>query len=161
MKTPEEIKKGLERCRLDDSCENGCPYHHEGCGDEMRKDALTYIKALEAVQQKWISVKERLPENEKSVLVSGWREGITGKLWPVVMTAFHMDGKMLAEDSSYAWSDGNVEMEYDEDADDFIVPEGWFEDVQCADEFSMVDGIRVTHWMPLPEPPKEEDNENA
>ena len=98
----------------------------------------------------WISVKDRMPENEKSVLIFGWREGITGKLWPVVMTAFHMDGKMLAEDSSYVWSDGNVEMEYDEDADDFIVPEGWFEDVQCADEFSMVYGIRVTHWMPLP-----------
>lgn len=48
MKTPEEIKLGLEKCRLEDSCENGCPYHHEGCGDEMRKDALAYIRALEA-----------------------------------------------------------------------------------------------------------------
>lgn len=48
MKTPEEIKLGLERCRLEDSCENGCPYHHEGCGDEMRGDALAYIRQLEA-----------------------------------------------------------------------------------------------------------------
>lgn len=47
MKTPEEIKKGLERCRLEASCGNGCPYHHEGCGDAMRSDALAYIGQLE------------------------------------------------------------------------------------------------------------------
>ena len=107
-------------------------------------------------QPKWIRANERLPENEKTVLIAGWREGISGKLWPVVMTAFHIDGKMLAQDSCYAWSEGSVEMEYDEDADDFVVPEGWFEEVQCSDEFSMVYDIRITHWMPLPEPPKED-----
>lgn len=58
MKTPEEIKLGLERCRLEDSCENGCPYHHEGCGDEMRKDALTYIKQLEAEIRNMLPAKE-------------------------------------------------------------------------------------------------------
>ena len=50
MKTPEEIKKGLEVCAtLDGDCEN-CPYD-DGmqimCVDRLRKDALSYIVQLE------------------------------------------------------------------------------------------------------------------
>ena len=50
MKTPDEIKKGLEVCAtLDGDCEN-CPY--DGlqifCVDLSRKDALKYIKQLES-----------------------------------------------------------------------------------------------------------------
>lgn len=74
------------------------------------------------------------------------------------MTAFHTDGNTYAENSDYNWTEGSVEMRYDEEADDFIVPEGWWEDVQCGDEFSQVDA-KVTHWMPLPEPPKEGAND--
>ena len=155
-RTPEEIKRNLSYLVR---CEN-CPQNHEyGCDydkqtEECRtvNDAIVLIERLEAKVPKWIGVDERLPKNEESVIIAGWREGISGKLCPVVMTAFHVDGEMLAQYSKYAWSDGNIELKYDEDADDFIVPKGWFEDVQCADEFSMVDGIRVTHWMPLPEP---------
>ena len=170
-KMPEHVKAGL-RCRVigDVECSD-CAYYgtvlyeigqREYECDDVDRDALALIEHLESERDaalakvpRWISVYHRVPENEKPVLITGWRKGISGKLWPVVMTAFHMDGKMLAQDSSYSWSEGNVEMEYDEDADDFIVPEGWFEDVQCADEFSMVGDIRITHWMPLPEPPEE------
>ena len=164
-RTPEEIKRVLAwrifRCG-DLDCGDldcgDCPYgdicSHEN-EERSEPDALALIEHLEAKIPKWISVKDRLPKNEETVLIAGCREGISGKLWPVVMTAFHIDGKMFAQDSCYAWSDDNIEMEYDEDADDFVIPEGWFEDVQCADEFSMVYDIRVTHWMPLPEPPRE------
>ena len=164
-RTPEEIKTALKVCPEDIKDCPACPYALSfTCRDNVMLDALTLIERLEserdaemAKMTKWISVKERLPENEKCVIIAGWREGISGKLWPVVMTAFHTDGKMLAQDSDYAWSNGNIEMKYDEDADDFIVPEGWFEDVQCADEFSTVDAISVTHWMPLPQLPEEKD----
>jgi hypothetical protein len=49
MKTPDEIKKGLDVCAtLDGDCEN-CPY--DGlkifCSDRLRKDALAYIQRLE------------------------------------------------------------------------------------------------------------------
>lgn len=51
MKTPEEIKKGLECCQHNEynglcDCDNGCPYRFQRC-DKLRKDALTYIKELE------------------------------------------------------------------------------------------------------------------
>ena len=49
MKTPEEIKKGLECCTTGNylSCRK-CPYEQGGCGeDENLKDALAYIQQLE------------------------------------------------------------------------------------------------------------------
>lgn len=51
MKTPEEIKKGLECCGvLDGDCEN-CPYDDGkqlACADRSRKDAIAYIIHLES-----------------------------------------------------------------------------------------------------------------
>lgn len=50
MKTPDDIKKGLDVCAtLDGDCDN-CPY--DGwqifCADRLRKNALEYIQQLEA-----------------------------------------------------------------------------------------------------------------
>lgn len=50
MKTPEEIKKGLEQCAETDTCEN-CHYRDD-CMEVFRntpvtKDALAYIQQLE------------------------------------------------------------------------------------------------------------------
>ena len=77
MKTPDEIKKELERCTTyiyGFPCE-GCLYGIDAekvesdCVDALLKDALAYIQQLEAAQQKWISVDERLPEQCVPVLV--------------------------------------------------------------------------------------------
>ena len=49
MKTPEEIKRGLEGCGgLDGDCEN-CPYDEQTiyCNDRLMRDALAYIQQLE------------------------------------------------------------------------------------------------------------------
>lgn len=76
MKTPDETKKGLECCGGD--CFNGneeCPYDKDdlkeniSCIRWMSKDALAYIQQLEAQVPKWISVKERLPDEGEKVLV--------------------------------------------------------------------------------------------
>ena len=43
MKTPEEIKKGLELCKRN-SCSKSCPYHGEGaCYVKLHRDALILI----------------------------------------------------------------------------------------------------------------------
>lgn len=46
MKTPEEIKKGLEICIVDKNCRD-CPYNNGNCGMQLEIDALAYIQQLE------------------------------------------------------------------------------------------------------------------
>lgn len=111
----------------------------------------------EQEQRRWIPVTERLPGNEVDVIICAQRRYFKGGTIPVISTAFHTDGKVNTEESGYNWDIGNVDMEYDEEADAYIVPEGWWEAVRYGEEFSAVDDF-VTHWMPLPEPPKEDDN---
>lgn len=72
MKTPEEIKKGIECCTCPTSDCDQCPYHKVGdgdCVDEVKHDALAYIRQLEARVPRWIPVEERLPDIDEEVLV--------------------------------------------------------------------------------------------
>ena len=73
MKKPEEIKKGLACCAKAslEECDH-CPYGNdcdifEACN--LYRDALAYITQLEARVPKWISVKDRLPEDDDDVLI--------------------------------------------------------------------------------------------
>lgn len=162
-RTPEEIKAGLRACTTGKTpgygCNAHCPYLNvPNCWLPVKADALALIEYLEARIPEWISVEERLPENEECVLITALYDRYYGKPYRTVMTAFHTNGKLPAGQSLYNWEEGSVEMQYDEEADDFIVPEGWWEDVQCGDEFSMV-CAKVTHWMPLPETPEEGEHE--
>ena len=89
MRTPEEIKKRLECCNTYNDCLN-CPYDKVdgswACTVERNADAIAYIKQLEddrkerdiladayqeleSNQPKWISVEERLPDDDVNVLV--------------------------------------------------------------------------------------------
>lgn len=112
MKTPEKIKKGLECCNrrtslVYEKCDD-CPYHgEEECMRKMELDALAYIRQLEAKVPKWISVKERMPEDEERVL-------------------FFAKKPILTIDTTFGW---------------------W---VKTTKRY------KVTHWMPLPEPPGED-----
>lgn len=105
-------------------------------------------------RMQWIPVEERLPENEKDVLIAFTRKGLRGDIYRCVGMAFHTDGKTNTEDTSYSWDLGDIDMEYDEEADAYIIPEGWWETVNFGENFTAVD-MPVTHWMPLPEAPEE------
>ena len=113
MRTPEEIKKGLECCikNSEESCYD-CPYMidcetFDNAGNHSR-DALAYITQLEARVPKWISVKDRLPESYETVIISR------------------------------------------EDCHEACI--GWLID----GSWNVPKGVHVTHWMQLPELPKEE-----
>lgn len=72
-RTPEEIKKGLE-CWVDDiPCDVICAYTgvqpYDDCRNTIMKDALAYIKQLEAQIPKWISYKEKSPQEAGYYLV--------------------------------------------------------------------------------------------
>ena len=92
MRTPEEIKKGLKHCSEKAGGKTKCSecvYFKDGrgwCSTAITRDALayiqqletrmeafldealTYIQKLEAQQPCWISVGERLPEDDGYVL---------------------------------------------------------------------------------------------
>lgn len=100
----------------------------------------------------WISVKDRLPEAEIEVLVSVKH----GNKHNVITTAIYEDGKVSNEESNWNWQD--IDFEYDEENDQYLIPEGWWEYRHYNPDDVYNNGIdgKVTHWMPLPEPPKED-----
>lgn len=132
MKTPEEIMEAFKCCERDvlDPC-SGCPYEREYAEDwkcALSNDALACIQQLEAQIPRWISVDERLPK----FVSEGYNYKITETVLAVDSTGFSYAGyfKVYNYDGSRAF--------YGVDVDVF----------EC-------DTYSVTHWMPLPEPPKE------
>lgn len=103
---------------------------------------------------KWISVEDRLPPVEERVLVLTARKWRDGSIWRNVTCGFYEDGRVWCEDSRVNW-DYDARGDYDEERDDFLVPECWVE--ECIEEFDdfncKVLSDKVTHWMPIPAPP--------
>lgn len=113
--------------------------------DHLRQAA----EKLEQMPQ-WISIEERLPEPETDVLVVCNRNGFN-----FVVPAIYENGKTLTEDSAWNWSEIHEYGLYNEDADDYYIPEGWWEDRQFNpdDVYNNPVDCAVTHWMPLPKAP--------
>ena len=121
MKTHEDVKKALACCENADC--KACPYDSVGvsivdCLEALVRDATVYIKQLEARVPKWISVKDRLPEYYKDLLVIV-REG----------------GAVL-----------------------YMIAHLCIGGIMVSNSGERINGV-VTHWMPLPEPPKEDMHE--
>lgn len=96
---------------------------------------------------KWISIKDRLPKSGEHVLAC-CETGYSKSRY--VCDAFYAAPKTETCD----WND-DIDMEYDEDTDEYYMPSGWWEVIKNWDDYSCV-AIEdfVTHWMPLPDPPK-------
>ena len=103
------------------------------------RDAVRCIKETSAQVPRWISVDERLPEKIEAVNIV-WvnRQPVSYyahiKDKPFTGTGYYHNGK-------WWW--------YSATCEDYLKEYGW-------NEFDLVDEcIEITHWMPLPEPPKE------
>ena len=144
MKSLEEIKRELGsvetmcwHCTYEGE-PNGCNRPRGTC--EMwgtAQDAIEVIEQLEGqiadtgkMGSRWISVRERLPEPDQEVLLiaHGWK----GQLLYI--------GRLHHEEAETSWLTGITTMESEWSIN------GW----------SYLKTPLVTHWMPLPELPKEE-----
>lgn len=97
-----------------------------------------------------------MPENEERVFICANRKSYNGNVIQIRTTAMYEDGTLHTEDSSFVWAEHDFE--YCEETDDYIIPEGWWEQNMYSEEFGIVDDF-VTHWMPLPKYPTEEVSE--
>lgn len=127
--------------------------HYDGM-DEVNEACRMGMEALE--RTRWIPCSERMPEPETEVLVVCRRGGFS-----FVCPAMHENGKMLRGESTWNWNEIEGYGLYSEEADDWFIPEGWWEYRQFNDDdvYNNIIDCAVTHWMPMPEPPKEEQNE--
>lgn len=102
----------------------------------------------------WISVKDRLPKTQKPVLVCAKDKTFGYKR---VLKAAHVGYHECSTDD-YEWQEYEGDTEYDEEKDCFWIPDCWYETNAVEDNGNWIlnDDYEITHWMPLPEPPKEE-----
>lgn len=68
MKTPDEIKKGMQ-CAVDKKCYwKECPYYNSEehtCINEVQLDALAYIKQLEAQNAELVQKVNQLEQEQR------------------------------------------------------------------------------------------------
>lgn len=105
---------------------------------------------------KWISVKDRLPESGEKVLVRVRSK--TLEQYQQLTVATHI-GEKEETTEDYGWEDCECETEYDEDNDCYWIKECWYETNVIDDNPNWIingDYI-VTHWMPLPDGPENPD----
>lgn len=156
-----ELVKILRCCsNISYVCEE-CPANLDGedCDGRLAKlqaaDMLEKLAAEKDAKKpdEWSSVKDGPPKNEQEVLIYCNRGGFR-----FVCPAIYEDGTMLTQDSRWNWNDIEEYGTYSEENDDYFVPKGWWENRQFTpdDVYNCPVDCEVTHWMPLPEPPKEE-----
>lgn len=104
---------------------------------------------------KWISVKERPPESgEACLLACKATNCYSRKTHRYVCEGFYIE--RWKEEVRYDVSEDQA-IEYNEETDEYYLCEGWYERIHNWDDYiSVYISDTVTHWRPLPEPPKEE-----
>lgn len=147
------MKKQIEK--MASICINAC-IKEENCIGKCEKCHAQTLYNAGYRKQEWISVNERLPEPEKEVLILAVRKNPKYGDYTIITTAMYENGKVTTEESDWSWYD--LDFVYDEENDCCYIPEDWWEyrHYNQYDVYNCAVEDKVTHWMPLPEPPKGE-----
>ena len=96
----------------------------------------------------WIPVSERLPESERTVLAFYLNSHGMGRR----VRAEYIAAKTKSADDGW---DSDEPADYDEQADEYFWPAGWYEVMDNWDDLThmVIHEGEVTHWMPLPAAP--------
>ena len=126
-------------------------YKGNDCTFEQGAD---WLIANGVTVQEWISVKDRLPENGVHVLLCCEMPRYGGE----IAGKYVCDGYYAEANKIIAGGfPDECNCEYSEEDDEYYLCEGWYENIKNWDDYNSVTvEDSVTHWMPLPEPPKGE-----
>lgn len=107
----------------------------------------------------WIPCEERLPEAEEEVYILAKRKYRDGGFKYITTTAMYEDGTIRENDSCWYWED--IEGEWDEEEDCYIIPKGWWECKHYNPDNCYNNAVddEVIAWQPLPAPYKKEGAE--
>lgn len=127
---------------------------------EIRGKDIDIVKecpAANVVPAHWVSVKHDLPEKEAKVLAACERNGFR-----FVCPLIYENGTVLTQDSCWNWHELDGYGTFSEENDDYFIPKGWWENRQFTpdDVYNNPADCIVTHWMPLPKPPKMDGGAN-
>ena len=113
------------------------------------------------MEQGWIPVVEQLPPVETEVYVTARRKYRDGTYREIVTTAMYEDGTVLENDSCWYWNEINGE--WDEENDCYIIPEGWWENrhYNPDDVYNNAVDDEVIAWRSMPEPYRESEDANG
>ncbi len=116
----------------------------DGIKRELRK--LVYYTPDEFYPV-WRNPETDPPKVETEVLVLYRRYDYLG-----ITTAHYEDGNVFSEDSEWNWEDLSDWGTYDEERDDYRIPEGWWEyrHFNPDDIYNNKIDCTVVGWMPLP-----------
>lgn len=124
---------------------------------EIIEAALKLLKGQTASD--WVSVKERMPDSGKHVLLTCEIRCIDGFKKRYVCDGFYSKAHTLPQGH---YPEDDEAYDYDEDEDEYYLKEGWYEVIHNWDDYSSVVIYDfVTHWRPLPEPAQEESDERT
>jgi hypothetical protein len=110
------------------------------------KNSLTTPPAAQRQPLNWTVVGKQMPDS--GVIVLAYYKNSHGK-------DRRIRAKWVAAKTMEASGDWEGDCDYDEEADTYYCPAGWYE---CIDNWSEYTSVfvhegQITHWMPLPEAP--------
>lgn len=125
-----------------------------GGHDMTPEDIADYLVENGVTFHEWIPVSERLPDSNRTVLVSALTKHFKHRHTLMATHVGHHE--FTTEDIELREYEGDTE--YDEENDCFWIPECWYEVNAIEDNGNWIidSEYDVTHWMPLPNPPKED-----
>jgi len=95
----------------------------------------------------WVPVEERMPASG-AVVLACYRNALGN--WRRIRASW------IAAKTEESGSESDIG-EYDEATDTYYDPEGWYEQIDNWDDGFSAVGVNqgtITHWMPLPAPPR-------